>query len=137
MKAMSQRETSRRQMWAFGACGELARRTGMDATLLRVGLAVLTLAWGLGLLLYIALAVLFAPGSENRSAQTTSTLLERIARLKTHQKNTALALLLVGLVVTMTVIGAYSWLGWGRFLAIGVVIAGAFVALGRPESGRH
>jgi len=41
-----------------GVCGGLAEYFNLDPTLVRVGFAVLTIFWGAGIVLYIAMAII-------------------------------------------------------------------------------
>lgn len=48
---------SRKNRMIAGVCGGLGEYFGLDATLIRVGFAILTLFWGTGVLVYIVMAI--------------------------------------------------------------------------------
>ena len=48
-----------------GVCGGIAERLGVDPTIVRLTWILLTLGWGTGVLLYIALAVALPVSSES------------------------------------------------------------------------
>ncbi|MGZ4605486.1 MAG: PspC domain-containing protein [Blastococcus sp.] len=52
-----------------GVCGGLAEHTGIDAVLWRVGFVGLTVAGGAGVLVYLLLWVLMAPGPQGPNEQ--------------------------------------------------------------------
>jgi phage shock protein PspC (stress-responsive transcriptional regulator) len=66
-----------------GVCGGLAEHTGIDALVWRVGFVGLTLAGGSGVLVYLLLWVLMAPGPRPSGEQAGS--LDRLAE-QAHAK---------------------------------------------------
>lgn len=74
---------SRTDLLLGGVCGGLARHTGIDALLWRVGFAAPTLAGGSGLALYVVLW-LFMPAAPAGPAERTNVLDEWVERLRTR-----------------------------------------------------
>ncbi|GAB3359167.1 PspC domain-containing protein [Modestobacter lapidis] len=56
-----------------GVAGGLAEYTGIDALLWRVGFVAVTLAWGVGLIIYPLLWLLMPPAAAGQAAQVTQT----------------------------------------------------------------
>lgn len=101
-----------------GVCAALARTTGTDAVLWRVGAVLLALFHGLGLVLYLAGYVLIP---EQGAAQSLAQrLLHGPDRRLTGRQVLLLGLLLLGLValqdsdavVVLLVLGGLFWLWW-------------------------
>ncbi len=106
-----------------GVAGGFADEYGVDATLVRVALVVLTLAGGLGLLIYAAGSLLARPP-----------VVPPVARPLDPQRNLAVTFVAVGalLVVRSTAL----WLGDALMLPM-VAVAAGLVVIGvvRPEVG--
>lgn len=64
---------SRRDRMLFGVAGGLARYLNIDASIVRIVWALLVLAGGAGILLYIVAAIIIPEEPENLDASTTAT----------------------------------------------------------------
>jgi len=108
-----------------GVAGGFADRHGVDPTLVRGALVVLTLAGGLGLVLYALGALLAGPPIESNSGHAYD-----------RQRNFAVAFVVVGLLLVVRSTGL--WLGDAVMLPL-VAVATGLVVLGvvRPEVGEH
>ncbi len=102
-----------------GVCGGLSKSSGVDVTLVRIGVAVLALGSGIGVLLY-ALAWLFIP-LEGES----TTILSRAARDRRGIRLVVAiipVLVLVQLLTSTLRVGYVGSFSWPIFLAAGVAI---------------
>lgn len=101
-----------------GVCAALARTTGTEPLLWRVGVVVLVLFHGLGLVLYLAGYVLIP--EQGASQSLAQRLVHGPDRRLTGRQVVVLALLLVGLVLlqdtdallVLLVLGGLFWLWW-------------------------
>lgn len=152
---MAQRlQRSRTNRVLFGVCGGLGEYLGVDPVLVRVVFLLLLFAGGIGILLYLVLAVLTplegAPGqspAENvrslgqeaaqvgeqvRSAVSGTGSDEEVQR---RRRVVGLVLLVVGLVVLAANLGAFWWFDWGVFWAALLILAGVLLLLARARRG--
>ena len=102
-----------------GVCGGLSRTTGIDVTLVRIGIVLLSLGSGVGVLVY-AMAWLFIP-----LAGETTTIFSRAV---TDRRGIRLVIAIIPVLVVVQVISAALHIGylgsfsWTLFLAAGVAI---------------
>lgn len=134
-----------------GVCAGISRAFAIDVTLVRLAFLVLILAWGTGLLLYIALWLLMPEdGGKPMPADWRSTLRHRLysARGDVHDLGGRLAagwqqidrnprprplgrrwiailLLSGGALVLLASVGAFSWITPLRAASLAMVVVGA------------
>ncbi len=109
-----------------GVAGGFADAHGVDATLVRVALVVLTFAGGLGLVLYAAGSVLARPASAPPVAAVPFD----------PQRNLSVAFVVAGLLLIVRSTGL--WLGDAVMVPLAVVAAGLVViGVVRPEVGER
>lgn len=136
-----------------GVCSGLAQALVVDVTLLRLAFLLLTMASGLGLLIYLLLW-LFIP-SEGRLSREGERIVwtnMRGMQRELHQATLrlrgmwaergrapwpvpldrrwfAVALISVGALVLLLSLGAFSWLGTTRALGLAAIVVGASVLI--------
>lgn len=141
-----------------GVCVALSDRLGIDVTLVRLAFMVLTLAWGLGALLYGLLWFLLPEMGEDPdqpikqrarrnlksmrhdmqfSAQSVSA---RWARLESSswprplgRRWIALGMLFLGLFILLATFGAFDWISPVRALGLAIILAGASILVSMRE----
>ncbi|HJL17991.1 MAG TPA: PspC domain-containing protein [Sandaracinaceae bacterium LLY-WYZ-13_1] len=137
-----------------GVCARWSEVLGVDVTLLRLAALLLGLAWGVGVVLYIALWLLM-PAPETRRPPTlgdsvrdnaerfTDDLRSASQRLADAWRRTeraswprplgrrwlGLGLAAAGVTIFLASVGAFGWLTPVRALGLGLAVAGATVAL--------
>lgn len=138
-----------------GVCVGIARRLGIDVTLVRIVFALLALAKGLGVLLYALLWILLpAPGTRERDVR-------RIARQNVHgfrrevgfsrrriqhtfqhswsqagdRRWIAVGLVGGGAAILLWSFGAFSWLSPMRFFGLAVIVLGGGLLISVTRSG--
>jgi phage shock protein PspC (stress-responsive transcriptional regulator) len=140
-----------------GVCGGLAAATQVPALAMRLVFLVLCFAYGLGALLYVALA-LFLPiqGDDPPRARVAENGRELLGRLGaagseaftrmseavrdvTHQlppgrEQIGFLLLVGGVLLLAWSIDLLDWLNLGGVLGIGAVVIGYVLMVGRPPS---
>lgn len=151
---------SRDDRMLFGVCGGLAKYLGMDSTLVRVIMALLALAGGVGILLYIILAFLMPLEGSGRTeprdvvvdnvveirdtaedigkgikeAFTTgksSTASEDTARLQARRRNAfGIVLIIIGGLFLLGTFGVLSWLRWAVLWPLALIAIGLFILFG-------
>lgn len=114
-----------------GVSGGLAEYTGVDALLWRVGFVAVTLAWGVGLIVYPLLWLLMPAGPVDPSAQVARARRAAGPRSPVPGITLAAVLILVGIGAllarfTALDLGARAFLG-GALLVVGVGLAVAAV----------
>src|SRR5919201_5498559 len=126
-------ERSREDRVLAGVCGGLAARLGVDATLVRLVFALLALAAGAGILLYLALWVY---GDGRRTwpaaalvAAAAAVLLEALGLASSTVIGATL--LVAGLTVVLVRGGSLRPGGSLPVLGIALLLAGAVLFLGR------
>ncbi|MEW6033703.1 MAG: PspC domain-containing protein [Chloroflexota bacterium] len=135
------RSTTERKIW--GVCGGLADYFAMDPTLVRVIFVVLVFVSGIGILLYILLAIA-APsagpasessGSSQPAAPSGSTQQEeREAPEYGRRSGTLLVgaiLVAVGIILLLSNLNLAWWLRWGIIGPLILIALGLMLFLGR------
>jgi phage shock protein PspC (stress-responsive transcriptional regulator) len=136
-----------------GVCSGLAQALVVDVTLLRLAFLLLTMASGLGLLIYLLLW-LFIP-SEGRLSREGERIVwtnmrgvqrelhQAVLRLRgmwsergrtpwpvpLDRRWFAVALITAGMMVVLLSLGAFSWLGTTRALGLAAIVVGASVLI--------
>jgi phage shock protein PspC (stress-responsive transcriptional regulator) len=124
-----------------GVSGGLADYTGIDALLWRVGFVAVTLAWGVGLIIYPLLWLLMPPGPVDPAAEAARAQREPAGpRSPVPGITVAAVLILVGIGALLTRftdvdLGARGFLG-GALLVVGIgLVAAAVTGAGRGAKG--
>ncbi len=101
----------------FGVCGGLAEYLALDAALVRVAFVIATLWGGIGLMLYIVLAIIL-PVDDNTSVIATRPTLERSHVLAGG------VLLALGSFWLASSLGLAPWLTWNPFWPCVLILVG-------------
>ena len=129
---------SRRQKMIFGVCGGLAEYFYVDVTLVRLAFVLLALANGIGLLLYLVLALIMPSAEADRAERDAEVVVEdprgrpvapddqQVAR---RQMFLGLLLVLAGAVALMGNLGVVWWLGWSYVWPLLLIAAGVLLIL--------
>ncbi|MFH1530299.1 MAG: PspC domain-containing protein [Pseudomonadota bacterium] len=111
----------------FGICGGIGETLGVDANLIRVAFAVLALASGVGVAIYVLLALLI-PTEDMSGASPREVLLGNLSNLlenlPARRKSLGIVLVAVGAVVLLGNLGLLEWLTFGRALALALILSG-------------
>jgi len=124
----------------FGVCGGLSQRLGISSSLVRLVFVILGLASGVGIALYLLLALLLPlegyEGAKNPLEQLQRNFEELVATFPARRQGLGIALILVGVIVLLMQLGLFEWLTWARVWPLLLIFVG--VALfWRPESPRR
>lgn len=133
---------SRTNHMLFGVCGGLGEYFEIDPTLVRLAFAVLTLANGIGMIIYIVLAIIMpseenvamAPEAQERSSQSTRENSD-LAResLKKSDRNRLLGaiLLILGIYLLLDRLSIFRLFWWldELFLPAILILGGAWLLL--------
>jgi phage shock protein PspC (stress-responsive transcriptional regulator) len=137
----------------FGVCGGLGHQYGIDPVLFRVGFALATLAGGIGVLLYLLLALVM-PASSAADVSGTDGLVANLASLRddlaalggsagidadaagpAREARGRLiggwALVVFGLLLLANQFGWLAWWSWSFVWPIALIGLGAFLLLKR------
>jgi phage shock protein C len=132
----------------FGVCGGLAEYFNVDPVLMRVAFVVLALANGIGLLVYIILAIVTPqeesvkdrePGEGEGQVVDATPETEDARRpprnpgasLARRRNGLALILIALGLLLLMVNLDLFWWLNWSTFWPLLLIAAGAAILLNR------
>jgi len=145
------RSRSERLVW--GVCGGLADYFGMDPTIVRIIFVLLALAHGIGILVYIILAIV-VPLEGSKVTTPHDTVRENVAEIKetaaglgeeiratfegeekakvsdkTQQRRNILgiALIIVGIIILMGTLNLFRWLNWGYVWSGVIIIVGLII----------
>ncbi|MCX7796192.1 MAG: PspC domain-containing protein [bacterium] len=114
---------SRKNRMIAGVCGGIAEYLNIDPAIVRLIMALLVFANGLGLILYI-LAVIIIPEKPEESGSSETT-----PHIETHSPITlGIILIIIGIVAIIWTAGI-PWLHWlspGVFIGILILIAGLY-----------
>ena len=143
-----------------GVCAGLASAFTVDVTLVRLAFLVLSIAWGLGLLVYVALWLVMPHNEERLGGGIRETLRRRVSstrgdligageRLRDSWKRVdrrpwpiplgrrwvAILLIAVGGGVLLASLGAFGWLTPMRAIGLATIVVGAgiLVQLQSPQ----
>ena len=118
---------SREDAVIFGICGGIGESMGVDANLVRVAFAVLALASGVGVAIYVLLALL-VPTEELSGASPREVLLGNLSNLieglPARRRSLGIVLVAIGAVVLLSNLGLFEWLTFGRAVALALILAG-------------
>jgi phage shock protein C len=125
-RAAARLHRSARDRICFGVCGGIAEYLVVDPSLVRIAVVVATLWGGIGLLLYVVLAVIL-PVDDNASSRP-----ER----PTAQRNHMLAgvlLMIMGVVLLASNLGLAPWLAWNLFWPSVLILIGVALLIRQPR----
>ncbi|KAA3648766.1 MAG: PspC domain-containing protein [Chloroflexi bacterium] len=119
---------SRSDRWMAGVCGGLANYLGIDSSIVRIFFALLTFANGIGLLIYIVMAIVMpqAPEGFEESAPTVPLWENRQA---SYLVGTGLVLLGVFYLVDNLNLPWLYWLDFGFLWPVALIFAGSLLLL--------
>ncbi len=109
-----------------GVCGGLADYMAVDPSLVRVAFVVATLWGGIGLLLYIVLAIILPLDDDERTASSISGERSRMVA--------GLVLVVLGGLVLAGNMGLTPWLSWNLFWPSLLILIGAGLLLRSPRT---
>lgn len=140
---------SRKERMIWGVAGGLAEYLDIDPVLVRIGFVLLTFANGVGLLLYVLMAIVVPSEERIASAETagdgvaepknmahgpdreTEGFSERTQR---RRRNVMGAFLIaVGVYILLGNVGFFSWFQWQRFWPLLVIALGVAILLGSVQ----
>mgnify|MGYP002640299511 CR=1 FL=1 len=111
----------------FGICGGIGETLGVDANLVRVAFAILALASGVGVAIYVLLALL-VPTEDLSGASPREVLQGNLANLletlPARRKSIGVVLVAVGAVLLLARLGFFDWLTIERAIPIVLIVAG-------------
>ena len=127
------RSSANRIIW--GVCGGLGEYFDIDATLVRVVFVALALASGVGILLYIILAIVTPSGSISTDVPLESVPQGEPERSLRKGNRGAMIigafLVALGLLFLLSNLGLAWWMGWGTLWPIILIAIGVMIFLGR------
>jgi len=143
---------SRKNRMIWGVAGGLAEYLDIDVVLVRIGFVVLAFANGLGLLLYIVMAIVVpneepqpvqavagGPGGPDVAEQASHPEDEVSFQEVWRGRRNAIGLFLVvvGVFILLGNVGAFWWFSWGRLWPLLVIAVGVGILMGNiPRRGR-
>ena len=110
----------------FGVCGGIAEYLALDPALVRVAFVVATLWGGIGLLLYVVLAIIL-PVDDNAPVQSARLTLERSHMLA------GVVLIVLGSLFLASNLGLAPWLSWNLFWPCVLVLIGVALLVRQPR----
>jgi len=120
----------------FGVCGGIGESAGLDANLVRVAFAVLALASGLGVALYILLAILM-PTREAAGAPVREVFQYNLTKLleaiPTRKRTLGIVLVVVGAVIFLGKFGFFDWITWERAWPLVLVLIGLALVMRKDK----
>jgi phage shock protein PspC (stress-responsive transcriptional regulator) len=119
----------------FGVCGGLGQYFGVDPTIIRIIFVVFTLLEGIGLLLYILLAIFMPVAPEELDRPYDGTALIDIDRDKASTY-LGVGLLLVGGVILLDNLNLPNlhWINLGTVIPTALILVGVWVLLQSRQS---
>jgi len=136
---------SRKERMIWGVAGGLAEYLDVDPVLVRIGFVLLTFANGVGLLLYVLMAIV-VPSEERiasgeaavgEAAEHGGTAQGRVQEVEVPLEETqrrrrsvlGLFLIAVGLFILLGNVGFFSWFQWERSWPLLVIALGVAILL--------
>lgn len=133
---------SRKERMVWGVAGGLAEYLDIDPVLVRIAFVLLAFANGLGVLLYIIMAIVVrsepqpiaeaAPAVQSEAevgsqpeAQVPPEVVEETQRRRRNVLG--FGLVIVGAIVLMSNVGAFHWFRWDLYWPILVIVAGVII----------
>ncbi len=128
---------SRTESMIAGVCGGLAEYFDIDASLVRVGAVLLTLAWGSGLLAYVVLwlvvtqkplesSVLESEGEQKATVETTES--DKSERDK-GVLFVGIILTVLGVLLLMNNYISFAWLSFRRLWPLLIIFVGLMIIM--------
>ena len=120
----------------FGVCGGIGEALGVDTNLVRVAFAVLALASGAGVVIYILLALL-VPAEHMSGASPREVLQGNLTHLletlPARRKSLGVVLVALGAVILLGHFGFFDWLTFERAVPLVLIVAGLALVWRRGE----
>jgi len=120
----------------FGICGGIGEALGVDANLVRVAFAVLGLASGVGVVVYLLLALLVPTedmiGSSPREL-LSGNLSQLLEGLPARRRSLGVVLVAVGAVLLLARLGFFDWLTFERAVPLVLIVTGLALVWRRKE----
>ena len=113
-----------------GVCGGIAEYLAVDPSLVRVAFVVATLWGGVGLLLYIVLAIILPVDANATHVATPHALTAE----RSHMLAGAVLVILGGVLLASN-LGFAPWLTWSLFWPTVLILAGLGVLVRQPTRG--
>jgi phage shock protein C len=135
-----------------GVCGGLAEYFGIDAVIVRLVFVILIFIKGLGLFLYLILTIIM-PGADKTDRPAKETIRENVEELGekireagenldetlSKQRDSKRArwfgffLILLGIIFLLDNFNMFWWLDWDIFLALLLIVIGAWMFISRSR----
>ena len=125
---MDKLSRSRSDRWLAGVCGGLANYLGIDPSIVRIFFAMLTLANGLGLLIYIVMAIV-VPKSPEGIEESAPKMPLWENRQASYLVGTALVILGIFYLVSNLNLPWLYWLDFGFLWPVALIFAGSLLLL--------
>ena len=120
----------------FGVCGGIGEALGLDSNLVRVAFAILALASGVGVAIYLLMALL-VPAEHMTGASPREVLHGNFANLletlPARRKSLGVVLVAVGAVILLGHFGFFDWLTFERAIPLVLIVAGLALVWRRGE----
>jgi len=124
---------SGRDAVVFGVCGGIAEAFQVNSSVVRLAFAVLALAWGVGGVLYLLLALLMAGpgqrGSRSFLEQLQNNVENLVSSLPARRRGIGIVFVTLGAVILLAQFGLFEWLTWARVFPLLLVLVGVLLFL--------
>jgi phage shock protein C len=111
----------------FGICAGIAERLEVRASVVRIAFALLGLASGIGILLYLLLALIVpVEGNPSRNPVEVfqANIEEMVATFSIRRKSLGIVLVVAGALLFLVQLGFFDWLTWTRAVPILLICIG-------------
>jgi phage shock protein C len=122
----------------FGVCGGIGEALGIRSSLVRLIFALLALASGVGIGLYLLCAIILP--LEGRPATSFLVVLqnnfeELAATFPARRRGVGMVFIGAGLIILMMQLGLFDWLTWGKVWPLFIVAIGLGLLLKADRQG--
>ncbi len=111
----------------FGVCGGLAEVLRIRPTVLRIAFSLLGLASGIGIVLYLILALILpleGRGSNNIIETFQNNLEELVATFPARRRTLGIVLIVGGALYFLAQSGFFAWLKWDTAIPLLLIVVG-------------
>jgi phage shock protein C len=111
----------------FGVCGGLAEVLHVRPTVLRLAFSLLALASGIGIILYVILALILpleGRGSNNLVETFQNNLEEVVATFPARRRTLGIVLIVGGALFFLAQSGFFAWLKWNTVVPLLLIVVG-------------
>lgn len=120
----------------FGVCGGIGQVVGLDTNLVRLAFAILALASGVGIALYLLLAVVMPP-KEALGAPPREMFQYNLAKLvqaiPQRKRSLGIVLVVAGAVVLAGKFGLFDWITWERAWPLILILVGLALVMRKDD----